>query len=255
MIKFFRKIRQKLLSENKFSKYLIYAIGEIILVVIGILIALSINNWNENKKAQLEDVKFLSNLRNEIQLDTTAIFYRTNHYAQINDELKQALQFLNRPTEISENERQIISMAIVNLPVLTSLNKNVEKNNIQLANGTLLNINEQLSREYESYILTTKYYTDVTNKLGQSLQLIATRDVHPYVDLDYVSPGEEKVYFNFEELKSNRLLKNAINKSIRYRGSYILSMELLRERAIKLLNILNEELKQREHNNASYEKY
>ena len=50
MIKFFRKIRQKLLTENKFSKYLIYAIGEIILVVIGILIALSINNWNENRK-------------------------------------------------------------------------------------------------------------------------------------------------------------------------------------------------------------
>jgi len=50
MLNFFRKIRQKLLSENKFSKYLIYAIGEIILVVIGILIALQINNWNENRK-------------------------------------------------------------------------------------------------------------------------------------------------------------------------------------------------------------
>jgi hypothetical protein len=46
MIKFFRKIRQRLLSENKFSKYLIYAVGEIVLVVIGILIALQINNWN-----------------------------------------------------------------------------------------------------------------------------------------------------------------------------------------------------------------
>ncbi|MEA1787748.1 DUF6090 family protein [Arenibacter sp. GZD96] len=50
MIKFFRKIRQKMLTENKFSKYLIYAIGEIILVVIGILIALGINNWNEQVK-------------------------------------------------------------------------------------------------------------------------------------------------------------------------------------------------------------
>ena len=50
MIKFFRHIRKQLLSENKFSKYLLYAIGEIILVVIGILIALSINNWNETRK-------------------------------------------------------------------------------------------------------------------------------------------------------------------------------------------------------------
>ena len=47
MIKFFRKIRQRLLSENKFSKYLFYAIGEIVLVVIGILIALQVNNKNE----------------------------------------------------------------------------------------------------------------------------------------------------------------------------------------------------------------
>ena len=54
MIKFFRKIRQKMLSENKFSKYLIYSIGEIVLVVIGILIALQINNWNEERIKKIE---------------------------------------------------------------------------------------------------------------------------------------------------------------------------------------------------------
>jgi hypothetical protein len=52
MIKFFRKIRQNLLMENKTGKYFKYAIGEIILVVIGILIALQINNWNESRKLQ-----------------------------------------------------------------------------------------------------------------------------------------------------------------------------------------------------------
>ncbi|NNK79856.1 MAG: hypothetical protein HKO93_00030 [Flavobacteriales bacterium] len=50
MIKFFRKIRHRLLSESKFSKYLLYAIGEIVLVVIGILIAVQINDWNEDRK-------------------------------------------------------------------------------------------------------------------------------------------------------------------------------------------------------------
>ncbi|MFD2914293.1 DUF6090 family protein [Psychroserpens luteus] len=50
MIKFFRKIRQNLLSEGKTGKYFKYALGEIVLVVIGILIALSISNWNENRK-------------------------------------------------------------------------------------------------------------------------------------------------------------------------------------------------------------
>ncbi|MCK0178875.1 DUF6090 family protein [Flavobacteriaceae bacterium S0862] len=52
MIKFFRKIRYNLMSENKTGKYFKYAIGEIILVVIGILIALQINNWNEARKAK-----------------------------------------------------------------------------------------------------------------------------------------------------------------------------------------------------------
>lgn len=50
MLVFFRKIRQKLLSQNRVTQYLAYAIGEIILVVIGILIALQVNNWNENRK-------------------------------------------------------------------------------------------------------------------------------------------------------------------------------------------------------------
>ena len=65
MIKFFRKIRQKLLTENKFSKYLIYAIGEIILVVIGILIALQINNWNEHQKVKNTQKKYLTLLKEE----------------------------------------------------------------------------------------------------------------------------------------------------------------------------------------------
>ncbi|SNR73910.1 hypothetical protein SAMN04488009_3514 [Maribacter sedimenticola] len=72
MIKFFRKIRQNLLSENKFSKYLIYAIGEIILVVVGILIALSINNWNESKKLNKEIISLSKSIINELESDIKA---------------------------------------------------------------------------------------------------------------------------------------------------------------------------------------
>ena len=57
MIKFFRKIRQNLLLENKTAKYFKYAIGEIVLVVIGILIALQINNWNEWDKESKKEQK------------------------------------------------------------------------------------------------------------------------------------------------------------------------------------------------------
>jgi len=63
MIKFFRTIRKDLISENKTGKYLKYAIGEIILVVIGILIALSINNWNEEIKNRAFEKEILEQIR------------------------------------------------------------------------------------------------------------------------------------------------------------------------------------------------
>jgi hypothetical protein len=68
MIKFFRKIRKNLLMENKTSKYFKYAIGEIVLVVIGILIALQINNWNENRKATIEETAVLKSLSENLSL-------------------------------------------------------------------------------------------------------------------------------------------------------------------------------------------
>ncbi|WP_019669902.1 DUF6090 family protein [Eudoraea adriatica] len=69
MIKFFRKIRQQLLSQNNVSKYLLYAIGEIVLVVIGILIALQINNWNENKKDIAKSSDILLEIKENIQFN------------------------------------------------------------------------------------------------------------------------------------------------------------------------------------------
>jgi len=69
MIKFFRKIRQRLLTENKFSKYLIYAIGEIVLVVIGIIIALQINNWNETRKALNAELYLYGKIINDLNTE------------------------------------------------------------------------------------------------------------------------------------------------------------------------------------------
>ncbi|MCJ7466568.1 MAG: DUF6090 family protein [Maribacter sp.] len=69
MIKFFRRIRQRLVTENKFSKYLLYATGEIVLVVIGILIALTINNWNEKRKLKGEEIKLLKEMKSALISD------------------------------------------------------------------------------------------------------------------------------------------------------------------------------------------
>lgn len=80
MIKFFRKIRQRLISENKFSKYLVYAIGEIILVVIGILIALQINNWNEQKKRDKEILTINERLILDIDNDIRELYVQQSYW-------------------------------------------------------------------------------------------------------------------------------------------------------------------------------
>ncbi|WNH08818.1 DUF6090 family protein [Thalassobellus suaedae] len=66
MIKFFRKIRQNLLSEGKTGKYLKYAIGEIILVMFGILLALQVNNWNQQKQITKKEHRLLLELKNDL---------------------------------------------------------------------------------------------------------------------------------------------------------------------------------------------
>ena len=69
MIKFFRRIRFDLMDKNKTGKYLKYAIGEIILVVIGILIALQINNWNEGNKNKATEKAFIKKLTIDLNSD------------------------------------------------------------------------------------------------------------------------------------------------------------------------------------------
>ena len=92
MIQFFRRIRQKLLTENRFSKYLLYAIGEIILVMIGILLALQVNNWNEERKSRKHETKLLKELLAEInfsikEVDTVAYFnLKSQKYLEIIEE-------------------------------------------------------------------------------------------------------------------------------------------------------------------------
>ena len=75
MLRFFRQLRQKLLTDNKFNKYLLYATGEILLVVIGILIALQVNNWNEERKERRVELKYFHNLTNDLRADIERLNY------------------------------------------------------------------------------------------------------------------------------------------------------------------------------------
>jgi hypothetical protein len=69
MIRFFRKIRRQLLLENKLSRYLLYAVGEILLVVLGILIALQINNQNDLRKERLKEIHYLENIKTDLNIN------------------------------------------------------------------------------------------------------------------------------------------------------------------------------------------
>ena len=73
MINIFRKLRRRLLAEHKFTRYLLYAIGEIVLVVIGILIALQINNWNQGRLNAAKEDAYLENLERDLQNQLSSI--------------------------------------------------------------------------------------------------------------------------------------------------------------------------------------
>ncbi len=87
MISFFRKLRQRLLAGNQLSKYLLYALGEILLVVIGILIALQVDNWNEERLNQERLRKYarvlMLDLRNDIKMVETSLFQASRNYRKI----------------------------------------------------------------------------------------------------------------------------------------------------------------------------
>jgi len=98
MLKFFRNIRQTLINEGKTSRYLKYAIGEILLVVIGILMALQINNWNEQRKLKENDLILCKELLNDALADSVFFqsrrvgleeFKSTAHYILENPELRK----------------------------------------------------------------------------------------------------------------------------------------------------------------------
>ncbi|MEP0132800.1 MAG: DUF6090 family protein [Eudoraea sp.] len=92
MIKFFRNTRKQLFTENKFTKYLFYAIGEIILVVIGILIALQFNNWNIDRIERQEEKKLYRNIQRQIEDDRKEL----THFKAINNYFSATYKHANK---------------------------------------------------------------------------------------------------------------------------------------------------------------
>ena len=108
MIKIFRKIRQNLLIENKTSKYFKYAIGEIVLVVIGILIALQINTWNEQQKNIKKRIDYQRSLMNDINKDIASI---DNLLIYIEESIAQHNNFTKRLSQPNASYDTLVKIA------------------------------------------------------------------------------------------------------------------------------------------------
>jgi hypothetical protein len=159
MIKLFRKIRQNLLLENKTGKYFKYAIGEIVLVVIGILIALSINNWNESRKIENRKQVLVLNLiedfkENKILLES-AINYSDTLILKMNSFFENAY---SDNTKISLDSIKILSDGFFRpsnfFPITTTYEEAKASGNI-----TLLN-NKNLSQDF------TEFQRNLSSYLG-----------------------------------------------------------------------------------------
>jgi len=107
MVKFFQRIRRKMLSQNKFTNYIIYAIGEIVLVVIGILIALQINNWSENRKARATETVYLKELLEDYEINL-------QKSEEVTSRIEEVLPKLTGLLEQSALEQPTISVDSIN---------------------------------------------------------------------------------------------------------------------------------------------
>ena len=117
MIKLFRKIRQKLLSENKFSKYLIYAIGEIVLVMIGILLALQVNNWNNHRIEKSKEQAILKNLQIDFKNNIDNLDLAYNRFKEAYQASVMLLEIIKDDKDINPTEVEHLVNEIVNKPM------------------------------------------------------------------------------------------------------------------------------------------
>ena len=153
MIHFFRKIRHQLLAPRGFNRYLLYAIGEISLVVIGILIALQVDNWNDTRIQKQKETLILSELHKEFllnksQLDTVVFYHQRS--------LKSAEYLIRRlPKDLETRDLDSLAYHIYYIGWIFTYNPSMVITNSLLSNST----NEIISNEELSHML--KGWNDV----------------------------------------------------------------------------------------------
>lgn len=244
MIKFFRKIRQKLISENKFSKYLMYAIGEIILIVIGILIALSIDNWNEQNKKEALELKLLKEVADAIEFDIKGLPVSIKYLEEDRVSAKKLKEHLLSDLPYSDTvalQFASITLGGVYIPDFTSFEslKDAGINSIR---------NDEIRKSLPNYYKTYTTIEGLNNSF--SVRNYWRRNIYPkyFKTFDYSNGAIPK---DFENIKEQEEIYIAIDYILNDNRYYISQLENQLEKAKQLDAIIKEELnrrKKRKHN-------
>ncbi len=170
MIKFFRKIRYNLMEQNKTGKYLKYAIGEIVLVMIGILLALQVNTWNINQKNKLIENNYLILISKQLQQHIETYESNIQYALKRLYSIDYVLNHLETDTQELVADTLVVHLNIMqwisDLNIDTNLYKDlVNTGNIKLFENDFIRISIQnyfhLSEEYnDAIIINNRFYID-----------------------------------------------------------------------------------------------
>ncbi|MBC8770501.1 hypothetical protein H4O18_21075 [Arenibacter sp. BSSL-BM3] len=194
MIKFFRKIRQRLLTENKFSKYLLYAIGEIVLVVIGILIALQLNNLNEESKNREFEKEILAQIQENINNDKLALKQIVNDFNKAITSSEKILQ-----SEVSDKTEDSIKIWLGSIIMFNRFQPLTNAYEVLKSKGL-----DKISNKNLRFLLG-KYYDDEASQMVKSTTDIELTFNNHWLPVLF----EEMVEFEFKkyvELKDYSIL-------------------------------------------------
>jgi hypothetical protein len=242
MIKFYRKIRQNLLMENKTSKYFKYAIGEIILVVIGILIALQINNWNENNKSRNTEKYVLNEVVSNLKEDAIILKEIIKQRKITKVSVANMLKYLQKDS-ISKDSLESDMINFLTFERYFPINNAydiLKSKGLQLSNNKLTT---KISRYYDyEQKKVNRSILDIENAILNILEdnsgiprFIESLALNEYIKI--IKHNDEnlkkEIYRNLVPFKNNNI--GSLNKLIDF---YKLNQELIIDikREIKLLN-------------------
>jgi hypothetical protein len=195
MIKFFRKIRQKMLTDNKFSKYLLYAIGEIVLVVIGILIALQINNWNEERKERRQEQVALKQLFKDFEVNDSIINKGFKNYDKLIIYTKTILRHTGPNVTVPKDTTTRDSLFYLNYPNISLVSNTLNSNRQQINMLSNESLKITLSKFPSIYLKYKEVESEIKN------HTIAQRTINK----QYIPIIVRDSNFNQENFKSDLL--------------------------------------------------